>query len=544
MSQPSPELAATAPSVAPARRARRRGPAAVTAAALILAAVFTAPFGYLLYGTLTEAQASSLLVSRDMLGPLWRTLQLALVVSVSTSVIGTAAAWLVVRADVPGRRIWRLLLPLPLVIPSFLGAAAWIAAFAPGGLVQELLGIGDPPQVRGLLGSAIVLTLLTYPYVYLPVAARLNQLPPSIEEAARLLGRRPAAVFRQIVLPQIRSAILAGTLLVFLYCVAEFGAVQLLRYDTFTRAIFSAYKSFQRPTALALGLNLALLALLVVLLERYVSRAPLRTRGRALRGLHVPLGRWRPVATGFVAATVGLGLAAPVGVLVFWAVRGLLRGSTRASAIVSDPASLLLPTLNTAQLSITAAAVATLAVLPIAYLSVRRRSRSGAAANAFVVAGFAIPGLAIALALVYLTLQAGPVAGLYQTTGLLILGYTIHFGAQALRAAEVAVASVPRRLEEAARALGAGRARRFLTVELPLMAPGLLAGAGLVLLSTMKELPATLLLAPPGMETLATRVWNASSEGFLADASIAGLVLIALSGALTWVLVIRRSDAL
>jgi iron(III) transport system permease protein len=544
VTQPSPELAATAPPAAPARRARRRRGGPLVPAALALAALFAAPLGYLVYAALTEAEASALLLSADMLGPLRRTLTLAVLTSAASAVVGTATAWLVVRADVPGRRLWRLLLPLPLVIPSFLGAAAWIAAFAPGGLVQEFLGVTDPPQVRGLVASVVVITLLSYPYVYLPVAARLNQLPPSLEEAARLLGRRPVAVFRQVVLPQTRGAILAGTLLVFLYAVAEFGAVQLLRYDTFTRAIFSAYKSFQTPRALALGLNLALLALLVVVLERAVARAPSAARARAVQGLRVRLGRWRAPATALVAATVGLGLVAPVGVLVFWAGRGVLRGASRSSALVSDLGALVAPAANTARLSLAAAAVATAAVLPIAYVSVRRRSRAGTAANAFVVAGFAIPGLAIALALVFLALRAGPVSGLYQTTSLLVVGYAVHFGAQALRAAEVAVASVPRRLDEAARALGAGRTRRFLTVELPLMGPGLLAGAGLVLLSTMKELPATLLLAPPGMETLATRIWSASSEGFLADAAVAGLVLVALSGVLTWLLVIRRSDAL
>jgi len=107
----------------------------------------------------------------------------------------------------------------------------------------------------------------------------------------------------------------------------------------------------------------------------------------------------------------------------------------------------------------------------------------------------------------------------------------------------VAVAAVPSRLDDAARTLGAGRLRRLRTVDLPLATPGLLAGAGLVLLSTMKELPATLLLAPPGFETLATRIWNATEDAFLADASLAALALLLLSGVLTWFLVVRRGDA-
>ncbi|MBW3620582.1 MAG: iron ABC transporter permease [Actinobacteria bacterium] len=510
----------------------------------MVALAFAAPLVYLAIGTLTDTEAAGHLLSRDALAPLLRTLTLAVSVSTAAAVLGTGAAWLVTRTDLPGRRIWRLLLPLPLVIPSFLGAFALIAALAPGGLVSSLLGVTALPQLRGLAGAFGVLTLLTYPYVYLPVAARLNQLPPSLEEAARLFGRRPREVFAEIVLPQIRSSILAGTLLVFLYAVSEFGAVQLLRYDTYTRLIYSALRSLELPLASALGLQLAVLALLVVLLERGVARAPTRVASRGIRGLHVPLGRWRAVATAGVATLVGTALVAPVAVLSFWAFRGLVRGSTRSSAVVTDLGRLLTPTWNTTRVSVAAAVLSIVVVLPIAYLTVRRRTVTGTVSNALVVAGFALPGLVVALSLVSWVIGSPVLSVAYQTIPLLVVAYVVHFGAQSLRAAEVAVASVPVRLEDAARALGAGRVRRFVTVELPLMLPGLLAGAGLVLLSTMKELPATLVLAPPGFETLATRVWNASQDVFLADASIAGLVLILLSGVLTWVLVVRRSDAL
>jgi iron(III) transport system permease protein len=134
--------------------------------------------------------------------------------------------------------------------------------------------------------------------------------------------------------------------------------------------------------------------------------------------------------------------------------------------------------------------------------------------------------------------------GLYQSFAMLVFAYVVHLGAQSLRAAQVAVAAVPRRLDESARMLGAGRVRRFATVELPLMLPGLAAGGGLVLLSTMKELPITLLTAPIGFPTLATRIWDDTEAVFLAEAALASIVLVALSGVLTWLLVVRRSDRL
>jgi iron(III) transport system permease protein len=512
---------------------------------LAIALVFAAPLGYLLWGNLAEGDYVAALTSTRLLLPLANTLILATSVSIGAAVVGTTAAWLVTRTDVPAARLWRVVLPLPLVIPSFIGAFAIVAAFAPGGLVQQLL---DPlvllpvSRVRGMPWAVGVLIALTYPYVYLPVAARLRQLPPSLEEAARLLGRRPRQVFIEVVVPQVRGAILAGTLLVFLYAVSEYGAVEVLRVETLTRAVFTAYRSMDLPTALGLSLNLGLLALLVVVLERLTTQRGTSVE-RSVRGLQWRLGRWRPVATLALVAVVSLCLLAPIGVLISWAARGFVSAAGTGSAGFADPGSLVEPAWNTARVSLAAAFASVVVAWPIAALTVRYRGRAGAVANAFVVVGFALPGVAIALAVTFWTLGSSLLTGLYQTVSLLVVTYVIHFGAQSLRAAEVAVASVPARLDEAARVLGAKRLRRLLAVELPLMAPGLLAGAGLVLLSVMKELPATLLLAPPGFQTLATKVWQSTQDAFLADASLAALVLIALSGVLTWVLVVRRSDA-
>jgi iron(III) transport system permease protein len=537
---------------------RRRGPAAprtpgrpapapLAAVSALVACLFATPLAYLAVRGLTEGGTLAAWTSRATLGPLARTLALGASVAAASAVLGTALAWLVARTDLPGRRAARLLLPLPLVMPSFIAAFALLAAFAPGGLLAGLLeplGVERLPAFEGFWGALYVLTLFTYPYVYLPVAARLGQLPASLEESARLLGRGPAAVFRTVVAPQAAGAVWAGTLLVFLYTISDFGAVQLLRYQTLTSSIYAS-RVFDRAGALAQSLLLGLLAVAVVAAERSATRGARPGRLAAgARSLRVPLGRWRVPAVGLVAGVVGLALVAPVGVLAFWAVRGLVAGSTRAGALVSDAGELALPAAHTAAMAVLAALVAVAAVLPVAYLTVRHASRLAGAANAVIVGGFALPGLVVALALAFWTLQAPwPLAALYQTQALLVFACVVHFGSQALRAAQVAVAAVPSRLDDAARTLGAGRLRRLWTVELPLATPGLLAGAGLVLLSTMKELPATLLLAPPGFETLATRIWNATEDAFLADASLAALFLLALSGVLTWFLVVRRGDA-
>lgn len=510
---------------------------------ILLAVPFAAPLAYLVVRTIDEGGFWDVAADAALLGPLARSLGLATAVAVAAAVVGTTAAWLVSRTDLPGRRTLRLLLPLPLVLPSFIGAFALIAAFARGGLLERLLGplgVGELPEVGGFAGAFTVLTLLTYPYVYLPVAARLRQLSPAMEESARLLGSGPVATFRTVVLPQTRAAIAAGGLLVFLYVVADFGAVQLLRYDTLTRAIY-ANRLVDPPVAAALSLALGVLAIVVVIGQRSVAgavRSDVRREGGALL---VGLGRWRGPALAFVGGLLTLALVAPVAVLGYWTVRGAAEGSSRPSSLIANPDRLVEPALNTSLASGLAAIVAVAVVLPVAFLTGRHRGRLGSAADALITGGFALPGIVIALALAFWTLNSpGAIGALYQTLPLLVGAYALHFGALALGPARIAVTGVPRALDDAARTLGRGRLSRLLSVDLPLMAPGLAAGAGLVLLSAMKELPVTLLLAPAGFPTLATRVWSAAEDAFWADASLAALVLVVLSGVLTWLLVVRR----
>jgi iron(III) transport system permease protein len=514
---------------------RRAGAPVLTVAAIAVAALFAAPLGYLVWRSSTgEIDLVELWTSERTLVPLRKTLTLAVAVSLSASVVGTALAWLLSRTDLPGRRALSLLAPLPLVFPSFVGAFALVSSTSRGGLaagILEDLGLPEPPRIEGFGGAWFVLTLFTYPYVLLPVMARLAALPPSLEESARMLGRRPAHVLRTVVLPQTKSAIWAGALLVFLYTVSDFGAVQLLRYDTLTRVIY-ANRLLDRSLSVALSLLLALVALAITVGERRLVRRVRTDAAPGRRSLQVPLGRWRGPALAGVVTFLVAALVGPLASLLVWVVRS-------KDSVGVTPGDLTAPAMNTAIASVVTAFAAVAIVLPVAYLVARHRSRVGGAANALVTAGFALPGLVIALAITRLGIN---LPGLYQTFPLLVLGYVVHFGAQSMRASHVAVAAVPRRLDDAARMLGAGRWRRFRTIDLPLMLPALGAGAGLVLLSTMKELPVTLLLAPIGFETLATRSWGAIEDGFLAEAGMTSIVLVALSGVLTWFLVIRGAE--
>ena len=522
---------ATASDIAP----RRRRPSGLGLAVALLGLLFLFPVGYLTWGTLSlGGDFWATVGSERTLRPLRNSLLIASATAVSCMVLGTTLAWLVARTDLAGRRFWRVVLPLPLVIPSFVGATALLSAFGRGALVPFF------PRIEGFWGAFIVLTALSYPYVYLPVLARLSTTVPAMEEAARLLGSRPLRTLTRVVIPNIRDTVAAGTMLVFLYGLSDFGAVALMRYDTITRAIFSA-RLFDRATSLTLGLVLAVLALVVAAIERTATPDRRSGKGIGREQVRYPLRRAAVPATALATGVLGVALVAPVGVFLLWVIRGSTTVGVGYSGIGDSLGFLIRPVLNSAVASVVAGVCAVAVTLPVAYSAARRRNWLSTSAAASVTSVFALPGLVVALAMVFWAIQApGPLAAVYQTFPLLVLAYVFHFGAQSMRASQAAISDVPRRYEDAARTLGVTTRRRFLTIDLPLVTPGLVTGGGLVLLSTLKELPATLLLAPIGFETLATRIWNAAEDGFFAEVGITSLVLILLSGLLTWLFVLRR----
>lgn len=454
------------------------------------------------------------------------TLGLALAVTIAATVIGVGLAWLAVRSDLPGRRLWATVFALPLVIPSYVGAFTLLSAFGPTGLLQqrlEPLGVDRIPDLTGFWGAFLALTLFTYPYVYLVAAAGIRGLDPSIEEAGRVSGRSRMFVFRAVTLPLLRPSIGAGALLVSLYTLHDFGAVSLMRYPTFTQAIFLQYKAaFDRTPAAILSLMLAVLALAVVVAER---RAKGRARyyrsgagaNRPLRP--APLGRWRWPATGMAGVVVGLALVVPVGMLVFLMIRGLVAGIPLNLTISAAGAS--------AMVSAGGAVMALVAAVPIAVLGARYPGRFARSTEQLSYAGYALPGLVVALAFVFLGSSYAP--ALYQTIPLLVIAYVVMFLPQTSEPLRAGLLQLTPRMEEAAKTLGRRRARILRSIVLPLTARPAFAGCALVFLTAMKELPATLLLRPTGLETLSTRVWTSASAGLYSRAAVPALLLIVVS---------------
>ena len=525
----------------------QKGPTGLRITVLGLTFLFSFPALYLIWRNFTESgDPFGLLGTQRILGPLWRSISLALAVSVTTAVLGTTLAWLTNRTDLSGRKIWRFILPVPLVFPTFIGAAAFIRTMNPGGLINRMLsGVGIEPaiEMRGFFGAWLVLTLFCYPYVYLPVAGRLRQLPRSLEENARVLGQRPHQILSRVVLPQISSVITAGTLLVFLYTISDFGAVQLMRYDTLARSIYTSQLGNQ-SVALALSLILLVLAGIIVTTERFFSRINF-TANETLVGepTQYSLGKWRLPALGFVIFTVLLSIGAPLLALGNWATDGLIRTTRGGSPLTIDADQVWESTWNTFSISVIAGLVTVAAILPIAYLTARYKSRVGNIAHSVVIATFALPGILIALAMRFWTLQSDWAYDLVNNTKvLLVFSYAVRFGSLAIGVVLLAVSFVPKRLHDAGKILGAKRVSRLLRIDLPIMAPGLGAAAGLVILSTMKELPITLLISPLGFSTLSTRIFSSFEEAFVAEAGIMALILIGLSAVLTWFLVIRKAE--
>lgn len=456
-----------------------------------------------------------------------RTLLLVFSVTAASIAIALPLAWLTVRTDLPLARVWGVLVTLPLVIPSYVAGFAVVVALGPRGMLQgfleNLVGLERLPDINGFPGAMLTLTFLSYPYVLLTIRAALQRLDPSLEESSRGLGQNWCTTFFRVVVPLLRPAMAAGGLLVALYTLSDFGAVSLLRYETFTWAIFIQYESaIDRTLGAAFSLALVVLAL-CFLLGEYLTRGRTRyyrvDQGVARPAQIVPLGVWRWPAVGFCGLITLAGLVLPMAVLVFWVVRGVSAG---------EPLLLLWEAaLNSLYISGLAAVAAVLAAFPIATLSVRYPGPLSSVLERITYVGFALPGIAVALGLVFF--GANFARFLYQNLSLLILAYVVLFLPAAVGSTRTSILQVNPRVEDVARSLGRAPFQVFTSITLPLVRPGLLSGAALVFLLTMKELPATLILRPTGFPTLATSIWSAASEAFFAQAAAPALLLVAAS---------------
>lgn len=484
----------------------------------MVAALLLTPLAFLL---VEASGAGAHRVAQEIWRPLtatllWNTVRLMVVVTFLCAVVGTLAAWFVERTDLPGRRVWAVLVVVPFAIPDFVVSFGWASL---------------SNWVRGFQGAVLVMTLAVYPLVYLPVSASLRSADTGQEEVARSLGVSPLRTFWRVTLGQARRAILGGCVLVALVILAEYGAFEILGYQTFTTEIFSEFQvSFDVATACGLSLVLVLLGAVVLGWDALAGRRYRVARtdplaARATRRHH--LGRAQvPVLAGF-ALLVGLALGVPVGSAVYW----ILVGGTPSIGGVS----MLDAAWHTTLYGGGAALLATILALPVALLAVRRPGPASALLERGTYLVMAVPGLVIALALSYFTERYAAGFG-YQSAPLLVLAYAILFFPLALVGVRASIAHAPVRLEESARSLGLRRRAVFARVSLPLVAPGLGAACCLVFLAAVTELTATLVLVPTGVQTLATQFWAYEQNLSYAQAAPFALVMMAVAAGPSYVL--------
>jgi len=490
---------------------RRTGPSIwFVGSAVVPAALISLP---LIYVVIRATQAGMAGIGDEIfrhhtLMLLVNTIVLAVSVTLVASTIGLAVAWCVERTDIPGRRFWRVLAGVPLAVPAFVSSYAWSSI---------------SPLLQSMPGAILVLSLSTYPLVYLPVAAGLRGADPGFEDVARSLGDGPWRCFCRAVLPQLGPALGSGALLVLTHMLAEFGALSMLRVQTFTTAIFESYEVQFDSTSAALQ-SAVLMALCLPAaygeMRLRAGKSVARVgRGNARRASTARLGgaRFWVLAGFFLLGLLSLGV--PMATLVYWLMVGHSAGQGYADIWPAIGGSVWL--------SVLGALVTSLFAIPLVLLSIRHKGKLAAFADRLPYIIHGLPGVVVALAMVFMSIHLVP--ALYQGVTVLLLAYAILYLPLAQSSLRASAELVSPQLETIARSLGRRPLAAFATITLPNIAPGIGAAMALMVLEIVRELTATLMLAPTGVITLATEVWSHTYDAEYAAAAPFAALLVLVS---------------
>ncbi len=473
--------------------------------ACVIALVTLLPTGALF----VLASESAQLFDARNLQVLGNTVMLTACTVVGATLLGVPLALVTAYVHLPWRRVWLIALAAPLALPSYLGAFALYAAFGPGGEIENMLGL-TTPAVDGLGGATLILILYTYPFVLLTTRASLCSQDANLVNAARTLGLSLTGSLWRVVLPRALNGIAAGALLAALYALSDFGSPAIMGLNTYTRVIYVEYNAFGLSQAALLSVQLLVIVGLVLFLESRVSGVS----GRPARHLSLwPSRRQTAVLLLGVSPIIVLSILLPLSIFFLW----LRREGTGNF----DPAYAW----NSAYASLLAALVAVILAVPVAHAALS--GKAGRFMERVTYLGFGVPGIVMGTALVYVGLRL-PL--LYQTLGVLVLAYVLRFLPLAVGSIRSTSENLSNSLVNAARVLGASPGEAFRRITLPLTLRGVVAGAALVFLESMRELPATLLLGPTGFETLATYLWRVYEAGLFGQAAIPGLFLVFISG--------------
>ena len=479
---------------------------------------------------------SSFLSSWDVTTLLLNTLTLFFAVIFSSLLLGLLISILTVRYEFPGSKILFSLTILPLVIPSYIGALTYVSAFSPKGLFVDLFskyGISEIIGIEGFVGSWIVLTLFTYPYVQLICSSALRNLDSTVEDAARSLGVKKIKMYTKVVIPRLKKPIIYSSLLVGLYVISDFGAVSLMKYGTMTKAIYSYYViNINGDPVIFYSTILILLALVISFAQRgsELSRSA-KVSGTPREITKIKLSQKNKIfVLTFFGIVIFFSLLLPVSVLSYWLIRGLANGNSVSGALSGVAGSLTAATVT----SVFAMVIAT----PIVVMISQYRSKFGDIFEKVTLTLYGLPHIAVGISMLFITIKIFP--AIYQTFTTLIISYLIVFLPQAVGGGQASMEQVKLSYIEASSGLGLSKLDTFFKVTFPLIYRGLVAGAALVFLSTMKELPQTLLLRPTGFNTMAVDIWSYASEALFTQAAFSAFILLAISAFPTYILSTRN----
>ncbi len=512
-------------------------PKALIITNFIILITFLLPTFYLIWRFLTFTRSYvSFFRSWNVFDLLLNTMLLFIFVVISSLILGLLISIILVRFNIPGSKILFTLSVLPLVIPSYIGALTYVSAFSPKGLFVQLFssfGINEIAGIDGFFGSWLVLTLFTYPYVVLICSSALRNLDSTVEDAARSLGKNRFNVYTQVVIPRLKKPIIFSGLLVGLYVISDFGAVSLMRYSTLTKAIYSYYEfNINGDPVIFYSSILIVLALLISFIQRGSEEArSAKVSGTPKISEKTNLSpRSKVLIYTFLSLVIFSGLILPISVLSYWLIRGLSAGNSVRAVFGGVVGSL--------SVSLLAALFSVIVSTPIIIMVSQYRSKFGNVLERIMLALYGLPHISVGVAILFITIKIFP--SIYQSFTALIISYLIVFLPQAIGAGQASMEQVKSNYLDASAGLGMSKLKSFYRITLPLIYRGLFAGGALVFLSTMKELPQTLLLRPTGLNTMAIDIWSYASEGLFTQAAFSSFILLAISAIPTYILSTRN----
>ena len=487
---------------------------------------------FMVDGAVSLANYEAVFLRPRNLVAVWNSLWVSVIATAISVAIGTLAAFLVMRTDIPWKGAFSLALVLPFAIPPLFSAMGWVQLAGPVGLVaqawREVFGPGPVPwNIYSAWGIIFVLGVSNYPLVFLTVAGALQRVDPTLEEAARTAGVGTGRIMRDITLPLVKPAIYGGALLAFVSSIDNFGIPAVLgmraQFYVLTTRIYEALTVPNMPLATAMSVLLVGVALIAMVGFRRAEGG--RSQYAVIGGKSttpgvIRLGRAKPWVVAGLVFTILIVVIAPLFALVltsflrFWGAPLTWEFLTTRhyEAIFNTPAARR-GIINSLLLAAGAATILVFATALISWLNVKARMRGAGTLDAIGLIPFALPGSVIGVSMILAWSNPAFGPALYGTIWILLVAYLMRYMAFGLQTTRATLTQIHDSLEEAALASGASRMRTVRDITLPLLRPGLVAGWILIYISAFNELTVSVLIWTSGSETIGVWIFLMQDSG-------------------------------